>query len=69
MGAEGRELSTNSGGKQHVATEGGALSGALSDDSTPNRPAMDPDLADVVTRWPTLPLPIKAGILAMVRAT
>jgi len=28
-----------------------------------------PDLADVLTAWPTLPEAIKAGILAMVKAT
>jgi len=28
----------------------------------------DPDLAAIVTAWPTLPEPIRAGILAMVRA-
>jgi hypothetical protein len=29
---------------------------------------MAADLADVVNVWPTLPAPIKAGILAMIRA-
>lgn len=28
-----------------------------------------PDLADVVRAWPKLPEPLRAGILAMVRAT
>jgi hypothetical protein len=28
-----------------------------------------PELAAVVTAWPTLPEPVKAGILAMVRAS
>ena len=27
-----------------------------------------PDLADLLTAWPTLPEPVKAGILAMVKA-
>lgn len=30
---------------------------------------MDPDLAAVVDAWPTLPEPIKAGILALVNAS
>jgi hypothetical protein len=34
---------------------------------TDNRRAA-PDLAEVVAAWPTLPEPIKAGILAMVKA-
>ena len=29
----------------------------------------DPDLAAVVEAWPTLPEPVKAGILAMVKAS
>ena len=28
----------------------------------------DPDLASVVNAWPSLPEPMKAGILAMVKA-
>jgi hypothetical protein len=30
---------------------------------------IDPDLANLVTAWPTLPEPIKAGIAAMVKAS
>ena len=29
----------------------------------------DPDLAAIVDAWPTLPEPIKAGIVAMVKAS
>jgi len=29
---------------------------------------IDPKLADLVSAWPTLPEPIKAGVLAMVKA-
>jgi hypothetical protein len=29
---------------------------------------MDPDLSAVVASWPTLPDPVKAGIMAMIRA-
>jgi hypothetical protein len=35
---------------------------------TDNRPT-DPDLAAIVEAWPGLPEAIKAGILAMVKAT
>jgi hypothetical protein len=30
--------------------------------------SQSPDLADVVKAWPKLPEPVKAGILAMVKA-
>jgi hypothetical protein len=36
--------------------------------STGNPALIDPDLAMIVQRWPDTPGPIKAGILAMVRA-
>jgi hypothetical protein len=29
---------------------------------------LPPDLAELVAAWPTLPDPIRAGILAMIRA-
>jgi hypothetical protein len=32
-------------------------------------PPVDPDLRAVVAAWPTLPEPIKAGLVAMVRAS
>ncbi len=35
--------------------------------SLPDSLQNDPDLASVVTAWPTLPEPVKAGILAMVK--
>ena len=31
--------------------------------------ATTPDLAEVIAAWPSLPEPIKAGILALVKAT
>jgi hypothetical protein len=38
--------------------------------SGPSEPAFaDPDLGAVVAAWPALPTAIRAGILAMVRAT
>jgi hypothetical protein len=36
--------------------------------SRPDTVPLAPDLAAVVSAWPTLPEPIRAGILAMVRA-
>ena len=42
-----------------------ALSGELSAFSPP----LDDDLAEIVEAWPTLPEPIRAGIVAMVRAS
>jgi hypothetical protein len=45
--------------------EGGAKSGAL---GAPEA-AFDPELAAIVVAWPALPAAIKAGIMAMVRAT
>ena len=44
--------------------EGGAESGALSEDSAPT----DPDLAYIINQWPDLPAAIRAGIVAMVKA-
>ncbi len=37
-------------------------------DSLPDSLQSDPDLASIVRAWPTLPEPIRAGILATVRA-
>jgi len=44
--------------------QGEAESEAVCRNSAP----FDPELAAVVEAWPTLPEPIKAGILAMVQA-
>lgn len=49
---------------QNQAVSGGAESGADSDDFA----QIDPDLAMLLDAWPTLPEPVKAGILAMVKA-
>jgi len=43
----------------------GVLLGALAAEIAP----VAPDLADLLTAWPTLPEPIKAGIVAMVQST
>lgn len=32
-------------------------------------PPQDPDLRQVVESWPTLPDPVRTGILAMIEAT
>ena len=42
----------------------GVLFGALAAEIAP----VSPDLADLLTAWPTLPEPVKAGIVAMVKA-
>ena len=51
--------------KPHVSQTGGAKSGALSPKTLP----ADADLAQIVAAWPTLPQTIKAGIVAMVKAS
>lgn len=51
-------------GESTVSDQSGAESGAIDDESEP----ADPNLSAVIDAWPTLPGPIKAGILAMVRA-
>ena len=57
---------------QNQASVGGAKSGAFSADSGPSAPApgpaVDPDLAAVISAWPTLPETVKAEIVAMVKA-
>ena len=58
------EYPANSPENRPIAAQGGAKSGALCDDSFPT----DPDLAMVVKRWPDLPEPIRAGIVAMLKA-
>lgn len=60
----GVALIADSPGNTHVPQPGGAESGALGAREAPS----DPELAAVVDAWPTLAEPIRAGILAMVRA-
>jgi hypothetical protein len=43
---------------------GGAKNGAL----TPSNQIIDPALVALIDAWPKLPEPIRAGILALVRA-
>ena len=51
-------------GKTGFSDQSGAKSGALAAREAPS----DPDLAELIDAWPTLPEAIRAGILAMVRA-
>lgn len=64
MGDEGLESNPKSSRNDRVGNQGGAESGALGAREAP----LDPQLAAVARAWPTLPEPIKAGILAMIRA-
>lgn len=50
-------------GHYPISQTGGARSGALEAISAP----IDPDLQRLLDAWPTLPDPIKVGIIAMVR--
>jgi hypothetical protein len=68
LGREGLDKVTKTPGKPQFSAERGTESGTLPDDSSEKRPAMDADLAEVVNAWPTLSAPIRAGILAMIRA-
>ncbi|MBM4225847.1 MAG: hypothetical protein FJ167_13985, partial [Gammaproteobacteria bacterium] len=60
----GFEPSANLSQNLNNSQQGGAKCGALDSESRP----IDPELAELVAAWPTLPEPIRAGILAMVRA-
>jgi hypothetical protein len=61
-----------SGHFENSAGSGGANSGAPGAgnpaDNPPDDAPDDPDLVAIVAAWPTLPGPVKAGIVAMVRA-
>jgi len=62
--AAGIELPPQNTEKTQLEAQGGAESGAVGAREAP----LDPDLQLIVDRWEDLPQPIKAGILAMVRA-
>lgn len=64
MAAQGLEHPSNSSQKTGVGDESGAECGVLGVGGAP----IDPDLAAVADAWTGLPTPIKAAILAMVRA-
>jgi hypothetical protein len=57
--------------KQPTSRASGAESGALcerAESSLPTANEINVDLAAVIQAWPQLPAPIRAGILALVRA-
>jgi hypothetical protein len=60
----GIELTSNSPEKSAFPDPGGAESGAV----LTQPPILAPELAALIDAWPRLPEPIKAGIMAMVRA-
>jgi hypothetical protein len=60
----GFEPTPESSGNSRVADQSGAECGALGAQTDP----IDADLAAVVEAWATLPEPIKAGVLALVKA-
>jgi hypothetical protein len=61
----GNRIYAENAGKTGVPLQSGAETGALDTE----KPPIDRDLAAVNEAWPTLPEAIKAGILAMIRAT
>lgn len=71
MGWLGPEQPQSPPGNMGVASEGGAQCGALAPNSAPSLTPVsaDPDLAAVIAAWSDLPPAIRAGIVAMVRAT
>ncbi len=64
VGGTGLEPPPKSSGFPGYLPEGGAESGAIGAQNGP----IDPELAEVVRAWPTLPPVVKGGIMAMVRA-
>jgi hypothetical protein len=60
----GLEPFSDSQGNTANPPPGSAKSGAVNAQTQP----IDPALAALIDAWPTLPEPIRAGILAMVRA-
>jgi hypothetical protein len=65
MEAAGIEPGAKPSGNHGCENQSGAESGALCAREVP----LDADLAALIDAWPTLPVTIKAGIVAMVRAT
>ena len=61
---KGLEQHQDSSEKTTVSEQGGAESGAQAASTA----VSDPDLAAVVKAWPKLPEPVRAGIVAMVKA-
>jgi hypothetical protein len=59
----GFELPTENAGNADLSLQSGAESGALGAQGG----AIAPELRAIIDAWPTLPEPIKKGVLAMVR--
>lgn len=71
MGDTGPELPPNPAGNPGGRPTGGSNSGNKAGGfgvPTPPAKPTDPELAAVVSAWPVLPLAVRAGIVAMVRA-
>ncbi len=75
----GSAQSQDASGKSYISESSGAESGAPIADSAPidpptsttrhsPEPRTDPDLAAVVSAWASLPAPIRAAVMAMVRS-
>ena len=64
MGDTGLEHPSNPSGKSNTSETGGAESGALGSEIDPP----DADLAVVIEAWPTLPVAVRAAIMALVPA-
>jgi hypothetical protein len=60
----GIEAPANSPDHSTLSTVGGAKSGAFS-----TSPEIDPVLSTIIAAWPRLPEPVRAGIVAMVKAS
>jgi hypothetical protein len=69
MGDTGLEPPSVSGRESNDLGQSSGAGAAKSDASDRKNAATDPDLQSVVDAWPTLPDAVKAGILAMVRAS
>ena len=65
----GVEQSAKTPEKPGSGDKSGANSGAVDTGKADGRQATDPELQTIVEAWPTLPAAVKAGILAMVKAT
>jgi len=61
---EGLEQSEETPRRVQVSETAGAKSGAVDRENAP----IDPELAQVIEAWPTLPPAIREAILAMLRA-
>ena len=62
MAPLGLELPPKTTGKTGDSETGGAQCGALPSD-------IDPELAEIIGRWDDIPEPIRAGVMALVRAS